>query len=116
MADFALQDGDEVIVIAEDDDSYTPLPAPVSGLGGADVGSVPRMVAKDDAEEHLMLVGWRRDLDDMVTTLDDLCNPGTDWYRQYRDTILLVAAHAARVHCRRTAGSRNPHTRAHACQ
>lgn len=63
---FLLQDGDEVIVLAEDDDAYSLLPQPeVPGQG-----QMPSFVEVARASERILFLNWRRDMDDMIMELD----------------------------------------------
>nr|GMD96658.1 ion channel CASTOR-like isoform X1 [Ipomoea batatas] len=58
---YVLQEGDEVLVIAEDDDSYAPGPLPM-------VKEVtPIHIARSTKKpQKILLCGWRRDIDDMI--------------------------------------------------
>lgn len=56
-----LQEGDEVLVIAEDDDTYSPRTRPtVKEAVYIDIYRPTRMPQK------ILLCGWRRDVDDMI--------------------------------------------------
>ncbi len=46
--------GDELLVLAEDDDTYSPLPAPVD----AQVGPCP-VYRHTATKERILFVGWR---------------------------------------------------------
>lgn len=68
-----LEDGDEVLVIAEDDDTYAPGPLP----------QVRRSVVRkmyDPAKypEKILFCGWRRDIDDMIMVLEAFLAPGSE--------------------------------------
>jgi len=58
---YVLQEGDEVIVIAEDDDTYAPAPLPkVKEAVYIDI------VHSERKPQKILLCGWRRDIDDMI--------------------------------------------------
>lgn len=58
---YVLQEGDEVIVIAEDDDTYAPAPLPkVKEAVYIDI------VHPERKPQKILLCGWRRDIDDMI--------------------------------------------------
>jgi len=68
--DWIIEEGDEVIVIAEDDDSYFP-----GDLQMVDPGPTPLSDEAAPAPVKLMLVGFRRDLDDMIAEVDKWVQP-----------------------------------------
>ncbi|KAK9082772.1 hypothetical protein Scep_029243 [Stephania cephalantha] len=58
---YLLQEGDEVLVIAEDDDTYAPTTLPrVKEASFIDIVRPARKPQK------ILLCGWRRDIDDMI--------------------------------------------------
>ncbi|KAL5218437.1 hypothetical protein ABZP36_019121 [Zizania latifolia] len=58
---YVLQEGDEVLVIAEDDDTYAPAPLPrVKETVYIDT------VHPERNPQKILLCGWRRDIDDMI--------------------------------------------------
>ncbi|KAJ6360834.1 hypothetical protein OIU77_004788 [Salix suchowensis] len=58
---YVLQEGDEVLVIAEDDDTYAPAALPtVKEASFMHIAQPARMPQK------ILLCGWRRDIDDMI--------------------------------------------------
>jgi len=63
---YEIEEGDEIICLAEDDDSYdiTPLVRPLP--------PPPRQLLEEDERvpESILFCGWRRDLEDMLTELD----------------------------------------------
>jgi len=79
-ADAIIQEGDQIIVVAEDDDSYR--------LGPHKIVSVPP--AEDLMQDEVLLpektlfIGWRRDLQDMLMELDCWLAPGS--------TVTLLSA------------------------
>ncbi|CAI0416470.1 unnamed protein product [Linum tenue] len=58
---YALQEGDEVLVIAEDDDSYAPAALPTVWRG-----SLPKDFVVPKSAERILLCGWRRDMEDII--------------------------------------------------
>lgn len=63
---FQLEEGDEVISLAEDDDAYALLPQPeVPGNG-----QMPHYIEVARASERILFLNWRRDMDDMIMELD----------------------------------------------
>ncbi|KAL5990808.1 hypothetical protein ACLOJK_011712 [Asimina triloba] len=58
---YVLQEGDEVLVIAEDDDTYSPATPPmVKDESFIDIARPTRKPQK------ILFCGWRRDIDDMI--------------------------------------------------
>ncbi|KAL3341640.1 hypothetical protein AABB24_025924 [Solanum stoloniferum] len=58
---YVLQEGDEVLVIAEDDDSYAPAALPM-----VKEASLMHIVRPTRKPQKILLTGWRRDIDDMI--------------------------------------------------
>jgi hypothetical protein len=73
--DYELCDGDALLVVAEDDDSYSPSAAPAVLSAAAAQPPPPR--AETSRPEKILFVGWRRDLQDLVTALDEFAPPGS---------------------------------------
>ncbi|XP_009804668.1 ion channel CASTOR-like isoform X4 [Nicotiana sylvestris] len=70
---YLLQEGDEVLVIAEDDDSYAPAPLPmVQG------GNLPKNLIIPKTTERILFCGWRRDMEDMILVLDAFLAHGSE--------------------------------------
>lgn len=70
---YVLREGDEILVIAEDDDTYTPGPLPeVSG------GHCPNLADPPKYPEKILFCGWRRDIDDMIMVLEAFLAPGSE--------------------------------------
>ncbi|GLT97040.1 hypothetical protein SLE2022_146260 [Rubroshorea leprosula] len=70
---YVLREGDEILVIAEDDDTYTPAPLPeVHG------GFCPNLDDPPKYPEKILFCGWRRDIDDMIMVLEALLSPGSE--------------------------------------
>ncbi|CAL1374939.1 unnamed protein product [Linum trigynum] len=67
---YALQEGDEVLVIAEDDDSYAPAALPTVWRG-----SLPKDFVVPKSAERILLCGWRRDMEDIIMVLDAFLAP-----------------------------------------
>ncbi|KAA8536575.1 hypothetical protein F0562_029053 [Nyssa sinensis] len=70
---YVLKEGDEVLVIAEDDDTYTPgsLPEVRRGL-------FPKIFDPPKYPEKILFCGWRRDIDDMILVLEAFLTPGSE--------------------------------------
>ncbi|GJZ69905.1 ion channel DMI1 isoform X1 [Tanacetum coccineum] len=59
--EYILREGDEILVIAEDDDTYSPGPLPEVRRG-----IFPKKVEPPKYAEKILFCGWRRDIDDMI--------------------------------------------------
>ncbi|WVZ61233.1 hypothetical protein U9M48_011141 [Paspalum notatum var. saurae] len=70
---YVLQEGDEVIVIAEDDDTYAPAPLPKVRRG-----YLPKDFVVPKSPERILFCGWRRDIEDMIMVLDAFLAPGSE--------------------------------------
>ncbi|KAJ8755608.1 hypothetical protein K2173_022203 [Erythroxylum novogranatense] len=70
---YILKEGDEVLVIAEDDDTYAPGPLPEVPRG-----SFPKISDPPKYPEKILFCGWRRDIDDMIMVLEALLAPGSE--------------------------------------
>ncbi|OVA01524.1 CASTOR/POLLUX/SYM8 ion channel [Macleaya cordata] len=71
--DYVLKEGDEVLVIAEDDDTYSPGPIPEVRSG-----FFPSIFSPPKYPEKILFCGWRRDIDDMIMVLEALLAPGSE--------------------------------------
>merc|ERR1711871_1487029 len=70
---YIFEDGDELIVLAEDDDSYKPGP-----IIDASSPEPKQLVLEDNRiPESILFCGWRRDLEDMLAELDKWVAQGT---------------------------------------
>ncbi|GLT77312.1 hypothetical protein SLA2020_489100 [Shorea laevis] len=70
---YVLREGDEILVIAEDDDTYAPSPLPeVCG------GRCPNLADPPKYPEKILFCGWRRDIDDMIMVLEAFLAPGSE--------------------------------------
>ncbi|GKF22559.1 hypothetical protein Tco_0074881, partial [Tanacetum coccineum] len=65
-----LREGDEILVITEDDDTYSPGPLPEVRRG-----IFPKKVEPPKYAEKILFCGWRRDIDDMIMILEALLAP-----------------------------------------
>uniref|UniRef100_A0A803P0I9 RCK N-terminal domain-containing protein n=1 Tax=Cannabis sativa TaxID=3483 RepID=A0A803P0I9_CANSA len=70
---YVLQEGDEVLVIAEDDDTYAPAAVPM--VKEASFIHTSRPARKP---QKILLCGWRRDIDDMIVVLDAFLAQGSE--------------------------------------
>ncbi|XP_015870051.3 ion channel CASTOR isoform X1 [Ziziphus jujuba] len=70
---YVLQEGDEVLVIAEDDDTYAPAALPMVWRG-----SLPKDFVVPKNAERILFCGWRRDMEDMIMVLDAFLAPGSE--------------------------------------
>ncbi|CAI9294233.1 unnamed protein product [Lactuca saligna] len=71
--EYILKEGDEILVIAEDDDTYTPSPLPEVRRG-----LFPKKVDPPKFPEKILFCGWRRDIDDMIMVLEAFLAPGSE--------------------------------------
>ncbi|XP_028762863.1 ion channel DMI1 [Neltuma alba] len=70
---YVMREGDEVLVIAEDDDTYSPGPLPEVRKGHfLKIPDPPKY------PEKILFCGWRRDIDDMIMVLEALLAPGSE--------------------------------------
>ncbi|CAL9150913.1 probable ion channel CASTOR [Musa acuminata AAA Group] len=70
---YILQEGDEVLVIAEDDDTYTPAELPMVRRG-----YLPKDFIVPKSPERILFCGWRRDIEDMIMVLDAFLALGSE--------------------------------------
>lgn len=70
---YILQEGDEVLVIAEDDDSYSPTTVPM-----VNEASLIHIYRPERKPMKILLCGWRRDIDDMIVVLDAFLAPESE--------------------------------------
>eukprot|EP00948_MAST-09A_sp_MAST-9A-sp1_P004302 g4302.t1 len=76
---YVYQHGDELIVLAEDDDTYAPAPKSLWERRSPNLSrtlSAGALVPKVIPSEILMC-GWRRDIDDLLVVLEDMVEPGS---------------------------------------
>ncbi|KAK4253438.1 hypothetical protein QN277_010742 [Acacia crassicarpa] len=70
---YILQEGDEVLVIAEDDDTYAPASLPMVWRG-----SLPKDFVYPRSPERILFCGWRRDMEDMIMVLEASLSPNSE--------------------------------------
>ncbi|PSS34839.1 Ion channel CASTOR like [Actinidia chinensis var. chinensis] len=70
---YVLQEGDEILVIAEDDDTYSPSTLPMVWRG-----NLPKDFIVPKAAERILFCGWRRDMEDMIMVLDASLAPESE--------------------------------------
>jgi ion channel POLLUX/CASTOR len=79
--DLLILPGDRIIVVAEDDDTYSPSPDPLLSLSDEQCSSIllsaVPYVPRERLPESLLFVGWRRDMEDMIAELDKYVCPGS---------------------------------------
>ncbi|MQL87982.1 hypothetical protein Taro_020529 [Colocasia esculenta] len=71
--DYVMKEGDEVLVIAEDDDTYEPgfLPEVPKCI-------LPYISSHPKYPEKILFCGWRRDMDDMIMVLEAFLARGSE--------------------------------------
>ncbi|XP_028053113.1 ion channel CASTOR-like isoform X3 [Camellia sinensis] len=70
---YVLQEADEVLVIAEDDDTYSPTTLPTVWRG-----NLPKDFIVPKSAERILFCGWRRDMEDMIMVLEAFLAPGSE--------------------------------------
>ncbi|XP_002965781.2 ion channel DMI1 [Selaginella moellendorffii] len=71
--DYIICEDDEILVIAEDDDSYFP-----SSLPKVKKAALPKIVIPRKYPEKMLFCGWRRDIDDMIVVLEASLAQGSE--------------------------------------
>ncbi|CAA0841528.1 Probable ion channel POLLUX [Striga hermonthica] len=71
--DYVIREGDEILVIAEDDDTYAPASLPKIWKG-----LTPRITNPPKFPEKILFCGWRRDIQDMIMVLEAFLAPGSE--------------------------------------
>ena len=80
--------GDKVIVLAEDDDTYRPVEK-LPDIS-EDLDSNPEW--KNRArKERVLFIGWRRDMHDMISVLDQFVAPGSELFLYNEVTPIFPA-------------------------
>ena len=69
--------GDKIIVLAEDDDTYCPADNLPDILEDLDSNPEWKNRAR---KEKVLFIGWRRDMHDMISVLDQFVAPGSELY------------------------------------
>mmetsp|Transcript_20894 Transcript_20894/g.42409 ORF Transcript_20894/g.42409 Transcript_20894/m.42409 type:complete len:542 (+) Transcript_20894:2-1627(+) len=90
--DMRIREGDEIMVLAEDDDSYD-----INDGSYPVKKTKPSKLHKDDVPqpEKMLFCGWRRDMSDMIKDLEDSVAPGSELWlfntvpAKERTTLLL---------------------------
>ncbi|WOK96422.1 hypothetical protein Cni_G05129 [Canna indica] len=70
---YVLREGDEILVLAEDDDTYSP-----GSLAEVRRGFLPNIPSPPKYPEKILFCGWRRDIDDMIMVLEAFLAPGSE--------------------------------------
>ncbi|XP_044490331.1 probable ion channel SYM8 isoform X3 [Mangifera indica] len=70
---YVLKEGDEILVIAEDDDTYAP-----GSLPEVRRHFFPKIPDPPKYPEKILFCGWRRDIDDMIMVLEAFLAPGSE--------------------------------------
>ena len=81
-----IKEGDEIVVLAEDDNTYILNPVKVRkakqervALTQKNGREIPDWVKMDDVrKEKILMCGWRRDVDDIIQLLNDLTGQGSE--------------------------------------
>lgn len=73
-SDRVYKEGEKILCLAEDDDTYEPN----DGTYSQRVGKVPSGLVAQPHPEKLLFCGWRRDMADMITQLDEYVSPGSE--------------------------------------
>ncbi|RLN98105.1 hypothetical protein BBJ28_00011050 [Nothophytophthora sp. Chile5] len=82
--DAVVEEGDQIMVLAEDDDTYKACP-PVT----IEAGKVPLPPVKEPTRERILMCGWRRDIRDMFVLLDAVVQPGTEVHMLCEEPVHL---------------------------
>ncbi|KAJ8460963.1 hypothetical protein OPV22_033889 [Ensete ventricosum] len=70
---YVIKEGDEILVLAEDDDTYSPGPP-----SEVRRGFLPNVPSPPKYPEKILFCGWRRDIDDMIMVLEAFLAPGSE--------------------------------------
>ena len=73
--DHIIHDGDKILVLAEDNDSYE---INDGSYKTQCKGSVPNFMGDEKKLEKIMFLGWRRDMADMISQLDEYVEKGSE--------------------------------------
>eukprot|EP00736_Rhodelphis_marinus_P005826 Rmarinus@m.18522 len=72
-SELTIRRGMEIVVIAEDDDSYMPYkPYPIS------IDPPPKKLERNPSSDKYLIIGWRKDIDDLLLLLDVMAPHGTE--------------------------------------
>jgi ion channel POLLUX/CASTOR len=76
--DLLINEGDRIVVVAEDDDTYQASADPLFHVVPEDLRSFSAVYRpRRSIPEKLLFVGWRRDMEDMIAELDSSVAPGS---------------------------------------
>jgi hypothetical protein len=81
--DFLITADTGIIVVAEDDDSYSAVREPYR----IDVGKLPQYRSEVDAHDRLLFVGWTDNVKGMLEILNTIFDPGTEVHLLNRTPI-----------------------------
>jgi ion channel POLLUX/CASTOR len=79
--DMVYNKGDEILVLAEDDDSYEPNDGSYSLAAGEcpdDAEECPVPYGEYRPPEKILFCGWRRDMSDLISQLDEFVPSGSE--------------------------------------
>lgn len=82
--EMVINAGDQILVLAEDDDTYKACPPEQ-----IDAGALPTPARKPPVHERILMCGWRRDIRDMINLLDSLVLPGTELHMICEEPVHL---------------------------
>jgi len=71
--DYVIQKNDQILVIAEDDDSYKPTRRPVD----VPADTIPKEKKPEVNVEQTLMIGWRRDVIDIIFLMDNFQKKGS---------------------------------------
>jgi len=72
--DYIIREGDKILCLAEDNDTYEVN----DGSYSLEQGQVHTLARRRRKEEKLLFCGWRRDMADMISLLDELVVHGSE--------------------------------------
>lgn len=76
--DLIINDGDGIVVIAEDDDTYEASTDSLFSISNEKIQALSAVYRpRRSVPEKLLFVGWRRDMEDMIAELDSSVAPGS---------------------------------------
>lgn len=96
---YIIQPGDELLVLAEDDDSYAPSNMKLV----PDPGRGPSFAIPRPEPERVLMCGWRRDVEDIVLLLDSMvpsrvCSCTVDWLLTDRVLLCVQVCPGSELH------------------
>jgi len=80
LDDDVYQEGEEILVLAEDDDSYEPNDGTYPLTAGDCIGNEEECPIYDAVRppEKILFCGWRRDMSDLISQLDEFVPAGSE--------------------------------------